>query len=141
MDHLPKHNAQPGRQLLIAIGIFAGIAIIDVTVGLGLMLASTSYNSSPNPTSVPCQIETVNTRDVYNEPNNELTRVGAIEANTYRVVAFGGTDWAAVDWQKSGIEVSEDSVQFLDWIRLENGLDVLMGNCEVTPRLGVKPEN
>ena len=111
------------------------VVIISAAIMIGVLIASKSVQPTPSATSMACMLTTVNVRDVYDEPNNEITRVGAIVADTYRVVAFGGTDWAAVDWQRSGIEVNKENLQFLDWVRLVEGVDILTGHCEATPRL------
>ena len=120
-------------------GIFVAVVIISAAIMIGVLIASTSVQPTiSSTTSMTCLLTTVNVRDVYDEPNNEITRVGAIVADTYRVVAFGGTDWAAVDWQRSGIEVNKENLQFLDWVRLVEGVDILTGYCEATPRLATR---
>lgn len=139
MNPLPEPKSQPDRLLLIGSGLVAVVTIIAVTAVMGLALVRPFDTAPPSPTPTPCTIETVNKRDVYDEPNNELMRVGAIEADTYRIVAFGATEWAAVDWQRSGITVTEDNLQFLDWIRLNDGVDLLIGDCHTVPRLAVRP--
>jgi hypothetical protein len=47
-------------------------------------------------------------------------------------------NWVSVDWNNLGLDVVPEELLLLDWIQLEEGLDILVGDCDALPRLGLQ---
>lgn len=125
------------------IQILATLAVILVAGGaiVGIRLIMNEPQST-DPTPFPegfCRVQTADERDVFNEPDNPDERVGAIEQGVYRIVAISENSWVSVDWQESGIGTTPEEIPLLDWIELQEGVDVILGDCDDAPRLYIDP--
>lgn len=137
-------NLAPNRRgiifvLLVLLSIAVAVGFVIVIVA-ALMTASSGDNNQPVADVSSCRVELVSARTVYNEPANPSSHVGGLEPGTYRIVAFSLENWVSVDWNNSGIQVSAEALQFLDWLQLEDGIDILFGDCSGVPRLGLRSD-
>lgn len=131
-------NGLKGYALLVIAVMGVLLMLVLITVAALLISQQQATVVPTEQAKAPCRVETAGAREVYDEANNLNTRVGAIEPGIYRVVAFSLDDWVSVDWALSGIQVDKEHLRFLDWIQLENGVDVLIGACNTVPRLGMR---
>jgi len=126
--------------VIVFIVVIAFVGIVAFALG-HIVGSSPHFTLVEEATAIPeeiCQIDTLSAREVYNEPENFNSRVGTLEAGFYRVIAFGGQDWVSVDWNGSGLEASTASLQQLDWIQVQLGVDLFLGDCRDVPILGVR---
>ncbi len=136
-----ERNTQTAR-IFWTIAFIVTVAFVGITAfAMGYIVGTSPHLAVQEAAATAadtCQINTLSPREVYNEPANLNTRVGTLEAGVYRVIAFGGEDWVSVDWNSSGYEATSATIQQLDWLQVQLGVDQFLGDCRDIPLLGIR---